>query len=338
MRSRTRSARRSIGTGSSATPTAATSATRAWWMPRSAHGTGSGPISVSGFTPRPARSASTRGAPTGRGARPRRCARPASRTRRSTATRSHGASRTSAPMASPPRSTRSAAARCSRTASSGAWRIISGPAAWSCTRRRRSRTSIPSGRGCIAGSAVRSFDRVIVAGPWIARLVPALAPRVTASRQIVVYVEPPAAEGAAWQAAPLMIEMDRDYAFYAVPPRAGLGLKIGDHRFTLAGDPDRERDVMRGEAEELLAKCRHRFRGGERYRIVEAKTCFYDVEPRERFILEPLDAAGYVMSGFSGHGFKFAALMGELAAAAVLGDRPAAAVRRYAAGESVALA
>lgn len=190
----------------------------------------------------------------------------------------------------------------------------------------------------LAGGPVLAFDRVIVAaGPWIARLVPGLAARVTASRQIVVYVDPPPAEAAAWAAAPMMIEMDRDYAFYAVPPRAGLGMKFGDHRFTLAGDPDREREVPRAEAEELLAKCRHRFRDGEHYRIVEAKTCFYDVEPRERFILEPLGAAGFVMSGFSGHGFKFGALMGELAAAALLGDKPVENIRRYAAGESVAI-
>jgi len=190
----------------------------------------------------------------------------------------------------------------------------------------------------LADSAVHAFDRVIVAaGPWITRLVPALAARVTASRQVVVYVDPPAPQTAAWAAAPMMIEMDRDYAFYAVPPRAGLGMKFGDHRFTLAGDPDRERDVPRAEAEELLAKCRHRFRDGGDYRIVEAKTCFYDVEPRERFILEPLGGAGYVMSGFSGHGFKFGALMGELAAAVVLGDKPAEAVRGYAAGESAVL-
>lgn len=194
------------------------------------------------------------------------------------------------------------------------------------------------GRVRLADGAVRAFDRVIVAaGPWVARLVPGLAARVTASRQIVVYIDPPPAQAAAWATAPLMIEMDRDYAFYAVPPRAGLGMKFGDHRFTLAGDPDREREVPRAEAEELLAKCRHRFRDGERYRIVEAKTCFYDVEPRERFILEPRGAAGYVMSGFSGHGFKFGALMGELAAAAVLGEKSAEAVRRYAAGEAVAL-
>jgi glycine/D-amino acid oxidase-like deaminating enzyme len=190
----------------------------------------------------------------------------------------------------------------------------------------------------LADSTVHAFDRVIVAaGPWILRLVPGLAARVTPSRQIVVYLEAPPAEAAAWAAAPMLIEMERDYAFYCVPPRAGLGLKFGDHRFTLAGDPDREREAQRAEAEELLAKSRHRFRDGERYRIVEAKTCFYDVEPRERFILEPLGAAGYVMSGFSGHGFKFGALMGELAAAAVVGARPADSVRRYAAGEAASL-
>ncbi|HEY7607849.1 MAG TPA: FAD-dependent oxidoreductase [Alphaproteobacteria bacterium] len=190
----------------------------------------------------------------------------------------------------------------------------------------------------LADSAVHGFDRVIVAaGPWITRLVPGLAARVTPSRQIVVYLAPPPSQEAAWAAAPMMIERQRDYVYYAVPPRAGLGLKFGDHRFSLAGDPDREREALRGEAEDLLAKCRPRFRDGGQYRIVEAKTCFYDVEPQERFILEPLGAAGLVMSGFSGHGFKFGALMGELAAAAVIGEKKPDSIRRYAAGESVEL-
>ena len=194
------------------------------------------------------------------------------------------------------------------------------------------------GRIRLADSAVQAFDRVIVAaGPWVARLVPALAARVTPSRQIVVYVAPPASQQAAWAKAPTMIERQSDYVYYVVPPRAGLGLKFGDHRFSLEGDPDREREATRAEGEELLAKCRDRFRDGAQYRIIEIKTCFYDVEPRERFILEPLGPAGFVMSGFSGHGFKFGALMGELAAAALLGERPADAIRRYAAGEAVTL-
>jgi glycine/D-amino acid oxidase-like deaminating enzyme len=189
----------------------------------------------------------------------------------------------------------------------------------------------------LADGTARGFDRVIVAaGPWIGRLVHGLASRVTPSRQIVVYVAAPPSQQAAWAAAPTMIERQHDYVYYAVPPRAGLGLKFGDHRFSLAGDPDRDREVQRAEAEELWAKCRPRFRDGEHYRLVDARSCFYDVEPEERFILEPLGAAGWVMSGFSGHGFKFGALMGELAAAAVLGERDAESVRRYAAGEPAA--
>lgn len=189
-----------------------------------------------------------------------------------------------------------------------------------------------------ANGTHQDFDRVIVAaGPWAPRLLPALAARVTPSRQIVVYLEPPTAEAAAWATAPMMIEMQAKYAFYAVPPRAGLGLKFGDHRFTLNGDPDQEREATRAEAEEMLKACRPRFRNGGDYRIVEAKTCFYDVEPNERFILEPLGGKAWVMSGFSGHGFKFGAHLGELAAAAVLGEKDAEALRRYAAGEALVL-
>ncbi|MCW5774436.1 MAG: FAD-dependent oxidoreductase, partial [Rhodospirillaceae bacterium] len=147
----------------------------------------------------------------------------------------------------------------------------------------------------------------------------------------------PAAELAAWAASPMVVEFRGDYAFYLVPPRAGTGFKIGDHRFTLAGDPDRDRVAAAGEADPMLEAAKVRLRNGADYRLIEAKTCFYDVEPEERFILEPLGAAGYAMSGFSGHGFKFGALMGELAAAAVLGEKDADKVRRFAAGEDMPL-
>lgn len=195
----------------------------------------------------------------------------------------------------------------------------------------RARLTLGSGK-------VEAFDRlVIAAGPWIVRLVPELAPRVTASRQLVAYLDPPAAERRAWDAAPMVIEFRGDYAYYLVPPRAGTGFKIGDHRFTLAGDPDRDRVAAPGEVDPMLEAARLRLRNGGAYRLIEAKTCFYDVEPQERFILEPLGAAGYVMSGFSGHGFKFGPLMGELAAASMLGETDAESVRRYAAGEGMPL-
>lgn len=185
----------------------------------------------------------------------------------------------------------------------------------------------------LASGAVHGFDRIVVAaGPWIAKLVPGLAPRAAASRQLVAYVAPPPDFAASWARSPMLIDMGVAQGVYAVPPRAGLGLKFGDHRFSLDGDPDEDRTPRQDEIAKLLEGIATRVREVGAYRILEAKTCYYDVEPQERFILEPLGAQGWVLSGFSGHGFKFGALIGEVAADAVTGQRPAEAARRYAAG------
>lgn len=184
------------------------------------------------------------------------------------------------------------------------------------------------------GRRIQADHVVVAAGPWASRLVPALARRVTPSRQVVVYLEPPAALAAAWARAPMILAIDPDNGFYAVPPVAGLGLKIGDHRFTLAGDPDREREPGGAEAEAIAALCRGRFRDFPAYRLASAKTCFYDVEPAEHFIVEPLGARGWVMSGFSGHGFKFGPLLGLRLAAAIGGALAPASLTRWAAGQA----
>jgi glycine/D-amino acid oxidase-like deaminating enzyme len=178
-----------------------------------------------------------------------------------------------------------------------------------------------------------SADMVVVAaGPWVTRLCRELESRVTPSRQVVAYLTPPAEHESEWARAPMVLAIDPEDGFYAVPPVAGLGLKVGDHRFTLAGDPDLDREPSEAEARAIAGLCRGRFRDFERYRIKLARTCFYDVEPTESFIVEPLDARGWVMSGFSGHGFKFAPLLGERLKAAMLGEMSAVELASWAAG------
>jgi sarcosine oxidase/sarcosine oxidase subunit beta len=70
----------------------------------------------------------------------------------------------------------------------------------------------------------------------------------------------------------------------------------------------------------------------ERYRVLEAKACFYTVTGDERFVLRPLGERGWLLSACSGHGFKLAALMGLGAADAVMGRRSAAELGAWAAG------
>ena len=160
-------------------------------------------------------------------------------------------------------------------------------------------------------------DRLLVAaGPWTNRLLPHLAARMTPSRQVVVYLKPPAALAETWDAMPMVLAIGRDSGLYAVPsrntPDGHIPMKVGDHSFSRVA--------------------RQRFRDFPAYAQGEARVCFYDVEAKERFIVEALHERAWAMTGFSGHGFKFGALLGERVAAALLGKADAAATTRWAAG------
>jgi len=189
----------------------------------------------------------------------------------------------------------------------------------------------------LADGALRSADLLVVsAGPWAPRLLPAaLAPRVVASRQILVLLEPPPQHREAWTRAPMLLDLAEEGGFYAVPPVAGTPLKIGDHRFSRTGDAEIDpRDATPAEAEEILSFARPRLRDMAGYRILAARACYYDVEDAERFVVEPLSPRCLVMSGFSGHGFKFGPVLGLAVAAAAADPALLPALTSWAAGEA----
>jgi sarcosine oxidase subunit beta len=183
------------------------------------------------------------------------------------------------------------------------------------------------------GTRIGGDHLVVAAGPWAPRLLPGLAARVVPSRQILVYLEPPPEHREAWARAPMVLDLSEEGGFYAVPPVAGTGLKIGDHRFSCTGDADDPREASAEERDGILALALPRLRNAEAYRVVEARACYYDVEAQERFVVEPLSECCVVMSGFSGHGFKFGPVLGRAVAAAL--DEPArmAALPGWAAGD-----
>lgn len=83
-------------------------------------------------------------------------------------------------------------------------------------------------------------DALIVAeGFWAPQLLPALAGRVTPSRQVPVYLAPPQDRLAAWRAAPMLLDQIEatQGGFYAVPPVDGTALKVGERiAAALAGE------------------------------------------------------------------------------------------------------
>jgi len=173
---------------------------------------------------------------------------------------------------------------------------------------------------------------VVAAGPWIPRLLPAIGRRVTASRQVLVRLMPPPELAEGWARAPMILDLNG--GFYLVPPVAGTPMKIGDHSFSLAGDPDDpDRTADPREAERILELARRRIPGLDRFTHLGAATCFYDVEPEERFLVEKISRRAWVMSGFSGHGFKFGALLGRRLAEAIARPELEGFIPSWAAGD-----
>ncbi len=185
--------------------------------------------------------------------------------------------------------------------------------------------SVDPDRGWVTldnGAVVGADAVVIAAGSWVHRLVPDLVPRVTRSRQVLAYLAPPPDLAEAWRRGPLILDLDPEIGFYLLPPVAGTGLKVGDHRFSLTGDPDDPRDAAAAEAAPMLDAARRSLARGTEFRLDRLKTCFYTVEPKEHFIIEPIGLAGWVMSPCSGHGFKFGPLLGSAVAGAVDAGEP----------------
>lgn len=192
-------------------------------------------------------------------------------------------------------------------------------------RTRTAVVEIDPDRGFVTladGTVVGADALVVAAGPWAPRLVPGLRRRVKPSRQVLAYMLPPDDLKPLWQASPMLLDIDPDVGFYAVPPRDGTGLKVGDHRFSLSGDPDGDRIGSEAEIAVALAACARRLKRFEEYRIDSLRACFYTVEPDEKFIIEPAGLSTYVMSPCSGHGFKFGPLLGSAVAGAIDAGEP----------------
>ena len=168
--------------------------------------------------------------------------------------------------------------------------------------------------------------RVVVAtGPWIAELVPELASLAAPIRQVVAWYEPKDAGATALGVMPVFLR-DEGAAgsFFGFPDVNGDGVKIGKHaHFREPVEPDLPNAPVNDTDLRLLDDyiARRLPLGAGRRRATT--TCRYTMLPGEDFLIDFLPGASNVVvaSPCSGHGYKFASVIGEiLADLATLGE------------------
>ena len=175
--------------------------------------------------------------------------------------------------------------------------------------------------GVVVRTAVAEYRarRLIVsAGAWVGKLVGSLAPIAGPERRVLLWAATMQPELFTPDALPIFILDVDEGLFYGFPEYGIPGLKIGEmHQQSRAVDPDDwDRSVIEPGDEPLLRSALSRYLPQANGPALSLKTCMFTMTPDEHFIIDTLPEMpqAVVVSPCSGHGFKFSAVVGEIAA------------------------
>lgn len=161
---------------------------------------------------------------------------------------------------------------------------------------------------------------VITAGPWANAALHGIFP-LRATRQVMAWIQPTTGVGPFLpERFPVFLCEDPEggfpgYGFPAMDGPAG-GIKAAIHGSDVGCTPETvDRGIHEADVRRIIHPLKVRMPALEG-EVVRAKTCLYTMTPDEHFVIgkHPEFAACSVACGFSGHGFKFASVVGEILA------------------------
>jgi glycine/D-amino acid oxidase-like deaminating enzyme len=177
---------------------------------------------------------------------------------------------------------------------------------------------------------------MVASGPWTRKLLPELNSLLKTTRQEVFYFEPEPARithnAPGFGVGEFPIFFATDTGFYGFPVHNAGAMKIANHEKGNPVDPDKIEEPVGDEA---VDECRAFFR---KYipalagaRLFETRVCIYNNTPDDDFIIDwhtKLEKV-LIVTGFSGHGFKFAPTIGRIAAELLLSGDTSYDIERF---------
>jgi sarcosine oxidase len=168
----------------------------------------------------------------------------------------------------------------------------------------------------VGQETIRAKRAVIAGGAWSSRIAGKFLPEFKVIRKQQSWFQVDSHQvnlgggGVAW-----LIDEGPESCFYGLPSIDRLGMKIGEHSCgqPVADPSDLDRNTNQADVDRAKEFINRWFRF-KRVHLSFASVCMYTMSPDEHFILDRLPGMTHVsiVAGLSGHGFKFAPVLGEL--------------------------
>jgi sarcosine oxidase len=163
----------------------------------------------------------------------------------------------------------------------------------------------------------RAGRLIITAGPWAADVVKRLRGVVRPERQVLIWVQPKRPERFRMGAFPVFYMQDGDEKFYGLPIYSIPGFKFGKYNHLKEQvDPNTMDRECHSKDEQVLREAIRKYFPDADGPTIAMKTCLFSNTSDENFILDlhPDFPEVSIAAGFSGHGFKFCPVVGEIMA------------------------
>ncbi|MBO9358012.1 MAG: N-methyl-L-tryptophan oxidase [Thermomicrobium sp.] len=157
-------------------------------------------------------------------------------------------------------------------------------------------------------------DRVVVtAGPWSATLLADLGLPLEVRRVLVVHVQPDDPTRFRPEVLPIFIMDVPEGEYYGFPFLPDQGVKFGRHDDGEVCTPESVRRTVTDDEVRWMTGVLERYLPGAAREVLMTVTCLYTMTPDSHFVIDRHPEWPQVVfaAGFSGHGFKFASVMGE---------------------------
>lgn len=163
---------------------------------------------------------------------------------------------------------------------------------------------------------------ILTAGSWTSELTKTTPLPLKVTRQVLAWIDVPHPEKYAHPNFPCWFLHDPERGmYYGFPesmtgdPAEPPGIKLALHMPGTASDPDKMDRSISLYDESVIQYFLETYMPGLKSYPIRYKTCMYTYTPDENFIIDYLpgmDKKVMLAGGFSGHGFKFAPVIGEL--------------------------